>query len=143
MTFIVHIHGHEHDYVFSNGAGFFDIGETMGCCSEDKLGNASNYGISVWTFDLTDKKVYEDTIKGNTWCYNYNINKLEIAVGQTFIAAESGLAQPVVASSSDNNIATCDENKVVTAVAPGDVTIIVTGSDNSYYEYPIKVVESY
>jgi hypothetical protein len=136
MTFIAHIHGHEHGNVFSNGAGYFDIGENSAFATP---GDASGYGLSVLTVDFANSKVYEDTIDGHTWCYDYADEKLEIAVGETFVAAESGLSRPVTASSSNTSVATCD-GREVTAVGIGNATITVTGSDNSYYEYPITVV---
>ena len=137
ITFLAHIHGHEHMNCFSNGAGYFDIGENSAFVPVASLGDASLYGISVLSIDTVAGKMYEDTIGGSTWCYNYTTGKLEISVGSTFRAAPSGLSSPS-ASSSDTGVATCD-GMVVTAVSAGEYTITVTGGGVSF-EYPIKVV---
>lgn len=142
MKFIAHIHGHEHNWCFSNGAGFLDVGENKGYVNDSNLGDASQYGISVWSIDTAKGKIYEDTISGQTWCYNYITQKLEIVVGETTLMAESGLARPVTASSSDITKATCNNN-TVTAVSVGDVTITMTGNNGDTYQYPITVVASY
>lgn len=139
MTFIAHLHGHEHQNCFSNGAGYLDIGFNSAFATP---GNAAQYGLSVLSIDLANKKFYMDTIAGNTLRYNYNTNKLEVAVGVSFLVAESGLARPVSVTSSDTSKATVND-KTVTAVSAGDVTIRVTGADSNYFDYPISVVSSY
>lgn len=139
MTLMAHIHGHEHAFCFSNGAGYLDIGFNA---SFAVPGVVNDYGLSVLSIDFINKKIYLDTIDGHTWCYNYNTNKLEIAIGETFQAAKSGLKGTVVASSSDTSVATCD-GMVVTAEGAGNATITVTGSGGTYFEYPITVVTSY
>ena len=103
MTLIAHIHGHEHGNVFSNGAGYFDIGVNEAFVEDTDLGDATKYGISVWTIDTINKKVYEDTIDGKAWIYNYANERLEIKVNDTFVCAESSLSRPVTASSSDRS----------------------------------------
>ena len=140
MTFIAHIHGHEHGNAFSNGEGYFDIGENASFVGNAHVGDASYYGISVWTIDLLNRKVYEDTIDGHTWCYNYSTGKLEIVIGETFNAARSGLTSPII-SSSDTSIASCS-GAVVTAVSVGECNITVSDGTNSF-TYPIKVVSGY
>lgn len=137
VTFLAHIHGHEHMNCFSNGAGYFDIGENASFVSLSSLGDASKYGISVLSVDMENGIIYEDTIGGKTWAYNYVTGKLEIQVGDTFRAAPSGLSSPS-ASSSDTGVATCD-GMVVTAVSAGECNITITGSNGSYV-YPIKVI---
>ena len=140
MTFIAHIHGHEHQNCFSNGAGYFDIGENAAFLGISYLGDASKYGLSVLSIDTANSRVYEDTIGGQTWCYDYLSNKLLIAVGQRITPARSGLASPTI-SSSDSAVASVDGDKVV-AVSAGNATITVSGTNGSYL-YPITVVNSY
>lgn len=142
MSFMAHIHGHEHQWNYSNGVGYHDIGEQAAFVAISQLGDASLYGISVLSIDTVNNKIYCDTINGHTWCFNCTTNKLEMKVGEAIYAAESGLKRSVTASSSDASIASCT-GLLITAVAAGDVTITVTGSDSNSYEYQIKVVEDY
>ena len=138
-TFIAHIHGHEHQWCFSNGAGYFDIGENSSFVTLNYLGDASKYGISVWTIDTVNKKAYEDTIAGNTWVYDYDNGYAEIGVGEVISCAESGLSGTVTCSSSDNTIASCN-GRIITGVSAGTAIITVSGSGGSSYSYLVKVV---
>lgn len=140
IEFMAHIHGHEHKYCFSNGAGYFDIGETSSYIPAAQLGNLSKYGISVLTIDVTNKKIYEDTVAGNTWVYNFNSGRLEIKRGDTFECAKSGLSSPT-ASCSEPTITIDGMNVTIGNDTPyGNYTIVVSDGTNSY-NYLIAVVE--
>lgn len=144
MTVIAHIHGHEHGNCFSNGSGYFDIGENASFSS--RLGDATTYGISVWTIDTTNQKVYEDTIDGKTWVYNYAAasGRLEIKRGDSFTAAKSGVSGTVTVSCSEPTILISGQSVTIGNSTPlGNYTVTVTGSTSGSYNYLIKVVESY
>lgn len=140
MTFIAHIHGHEHHYCFSNGAGFFDIGETISCT--DNLGTATDYGLSVWSIDLANKKVHEDTIDGKTWIYNYESGRLELKRGDSFTVAKSGLGGTVTAACTEPTI-TCSNQTVTIGndTSYGNYTVQAVSSNGNFFNYLISVVE--
>lgn len=144
ITLIAHVHGHEHMNCFSNGAGYFDIGEAAGFTSA--LGSADSYGISVWTIDTVNKKIYEDTIDGKTWVYNYAAasGRLEIKRGDSFTAAKSGVSGTMTVSCSEPTILISGQSVTIGNSTPlGNYTVTVTGSTSGSYNYLIKVVESY
>ena len=70
-TFIAVLHGHEHEYTYSNADGVHDIGFTMSNCKVSELGDSTKYGISVVTIDTTNKVIYDDQISGTTRQYEY------------------------------------------------------------------------
>ena len=137
---IAHIHGHEHGNCFSNGSGYFDIGENAAFTT--RPGQADTYGLSVWTIDTVGHKVYEDTIDGKTWVYNYGSGRLEIKRGESFNAAVSGLSKPITVTCAESSI-TC-AGSVVTignATPLGNYTVVVSGNGSGSYNYLITVVE--
>ena len=69
-------------------------------------------------------------------------NQLTLGVGETFAlkgAMPAGKTSAITYACTDTAVATVDANGVVTAVAPGDVTVTATAADSTYAECFVSV----
>lgn len=101
---------------------------------------ATQYGYSLWEFEVYGPEVLPESI-------SLNITQLTLMPRMTeqlmvTILPENATHQTARWSSSDPNVATVNENGLVTAIGPGTATITATTLNGEFKAYATVTVES-